>query len=94
MEPSFWKRWQRGFWLAFDAGIVMGVAFGLPQGIGEAIAGSTEGWHRVVLLAIWIALMIVFCPVIFEALARRWMRRKWLVPPPPASEPAQPTAAP
>src|SRR5262249_924428 len=55
--------------------------------------GSTEGWHRVVLLVVWIALMIVFCPVIFEALARRWMRRKWLGPP-PASEPTPPTAPP
>ncbi len=73
MRSSFSERWLRGFGLTILAGILLGIAWGIPQGIGQLIVESDilPEWLRTVLLGVWVVLMLLFCPVIFEWLVRK-----------------------
>jgi hypothetical protein len=73
MRSSFWERWARGFGLTILAAVVFGIAWGIPRGVGQLIADAPdipEGL-RTLLLILWLGLMLLFCPVIFEWLARK-----------------------
>lgn len=73
MYPRFWERWLRGFGLTILAAIIYGIAWGIPRGIGEVITQSEaiSEWLRTVLLVVWLLLMLLFSPIVFEWLARQ-----------------------
>jgi peptidoglycan biosynthesis protein MviN/MurJ (putative lipid II flippase) len=72
-QSPFWERWLRGFGLTILAAFILGVAWGIPQGIGKLIAQdeALPEWVRTLLLIVWLGFMLMLCPVIFEWLARK-----------------------
>lgn len=74
MSKSIWQRWLRGLGLSFYAALLLGVAWEIPQTVGQSLEenqGIPE-WVRVDLFCLWVAVMLVFCPLAFEWLTRRF----------------------
>ncbi len=72
MGTSFSERWLRGFGLTILSLVLLGIAWGVPRAVGQWLAQNEAipEWLRVALLLLWMAGMLLFCPLAFEWLAR------------------------
>jgi len=73
MPRSLWQRWLCGLGLSFWASTLLGIAWGIPQAVGQLLEerqGIPE-WLRMVLLSLWVVAMFAFCPLAFEWLTRK-----------------------
>jgi hypothetical protein len=74
MPRTLWQRWLRGLGFSFYASILLGIAWGIPQAVGQFLEESRgiPEWPRAVLVSLWVAAMLVFCPLAFEWLTRKF----------------------
>jgi hypothetical protein len=88
MPSSFVERWLRGFGLTIRALLLFGIAWGIPRGVGELLARSEmpPEWLRTLVLLVWMVLMLVFCPVVFEWLARKGLLTSEISPRAPTGD--------
>jgi hypothetical protein len=69
--PGFKERWWRGLVLSLRINGILVIAWGLPLGIGPLITAPelAPEWLRITLFVLWVILILLFCPVLFESLA-------------------------
>ena len=63
----------RGLGLSFYASVLLAIAWGGPQAVGQFLDESRgiPDWLRIVLGLLWGVAMLVFCPLAFEWLTRK-----------------------
>jgi hypothetical protein len=73
MPDTLWARWVRGLGFSIYAAILLAIAWGIPQAVGQLLDESRgiSDSLRTTLGVLWAGAMLVFCPLAFEWLTRK-----------------------
>jgi hypothetical protein len=73
MPKSLRERWLHGLGLSFYAYLLLGLAWGVPVAVGQILteAQGVPEWLEIILGIFWLTVVVFFCPLAFEWLARK-----------------------